>query len=108
MSREIKFRSWHKGVKEMSYDDHLSPNMVHYFKAVPIIMMQFTGIIDCNGVDIYDGDIIMGEDGEKEIVSWAEQSTGWYPFASQIKSIRDVNKSVLVLGNIYQNPELLK
>ncbi|MGG1363540.1 YopX family protein [Bacillus velezensis] len=54
--REIKFRSWIKDKKEMLYEFTLKqPTTSHCQKNV---LMQYTGIKDKNGHEIYEGDII--------------------------------------------------
>jgi len=90
-----------------------------------IILQQFTGLKDKNGKEIYDGDIItfteidedscMGkEDTYTGKVEWIDEISQWrfiYPsgqrtelhFIVQLPTIR----SCEVIGNIYENPELL-
>lgn len=83
-------------------------------------LMQFTGLLDCKGKEIYEGDIIMSRNPKKSgIVVFGEHSnslgkySGW--FIKRIlkignpknESIIDFNVSE-VIGNIYENPELLK
>ncbi|MDE7104661.1 MAG: YopX family protein [Ruminococcus sp.] len=78
---------------------------------------QYTGLTDRNGVKIFEGDIIEGFD-EKEnrsficVVEYDDCSAAFYAMPNDINifiSFSDIDcGDITVLGNIYDNPELLE
>lgn len=72
------------------------------------ILMQYTGLKDKNGVEIYEGDIIEC-DNEKHLISWNNEQSGFWPFTTRIGNLYErIRLGFEVIGNIYENPELLK
>jgi len=81
------------------------------------ILLEYTGFLDKNEVEIYEGDIIEGvHDGDefKSNVYWDDAgfcvtvANQYFPWLGEIMPIHDsVMKCIEVIGNIYENPELL-
>jgi len=82
-------------------------------------LMQYTGL-RTNGKEIYEGDILTGhtsyeKDNDEEIwtkknpciVTWIDREAGFYPFTLNNRWRCDV-VNIEIIGNIYENPELLK
>ena len=133
MKREIKFRAWDKEQKEMIFEGvEYQLRLVGYlpgneFKESNIIgfteldnmrfdLMQFTGLHDKNGKEIYEGDIVnMVYDepyNRPHIVIW-HLNKFIAIHLSQYKKGNDFVDGKLpnsynakVIGNIYENPEL--
>lgn len=109
--RTIKFRAWNWG-KVSVYEpvqfeeDHLwswqdvnNPNN-------NFVLMQYTGLHDKNGKEIYEGDIISGYYAPHEVKMkniGAEENGTLYAWNIDI----DVLDKTEVIGNIYENPELI-
>ncbi len=79
----------------------------------PKAIGEYTGLTDKNGVKIFEGDILRNNGGEKFVVAYSEK---WVRFVAQEVenglmfewSMWDANKVTEVIGNIHDNPELLK
>lgn len=121
-NRDIKFRAWNPITKRMSTSTIGLHNAFCFIPAC--LMMEFTGLKDSNGVEIYEGDIIKytSHDGyllpdfiaeicyANEYASFGFQVNGdparWKAFAEFDEVQRDVLDYVCVIGNIYENLEL--
>lgn len=133
--REIKFRAWDGELKEMiGPEEVLSCSFIgldgEWLGLSDLLkgeggfeLMQYTGLKDKNGVEIYEGDIVEafshGVKGTFEVKWRQEGSPSWILFpawqSSQMWYLHAVETekgyykdNVTVVGNIYENPELLK
>lgn len=149
MDREIKFRAWDGDNFRMYYSDKNNEDIIwtifenniyiqeltqfdtnpggfgheqtyDYVRIENQVLMQYTGLKDKNGVEIYEGDIV-------KYGTWALESADYYrdskrriinivfnpKKAAYMASDNDVwnfaiYSDVEVIGNIYENPELIK
>lgn len=135
--REIKFRAWDIKDKIMWYPtlisigslyrnelyshpskkfDHEKGNLISYGENGDHELMQYTGLKDKNGKEIYEGDILYRETRgwfdtnkiykEKVIVKY--KSDGFYGKGTSLRFFLTSKTPFYVIGNIYENPELLK
>lgn len=106
--REIKFRFWNK--RDKCWEDGLlktSPYYQNPFLRDDLIPCQYTGLKDKDGKEIYEGDIVKSYVIREQIIEVKFINGSFYPFTNGI-DFRIESQDVEVIGNIYENPELLE
>ena len=151
--REIKFRAWHKGKKEIidveeidfmnkvinyienDYENNRQEIIGAYFEDIEL--MEYTGLKDKNGKEIYEGDVVKlihtGIEISADRLEDLKRFVGIIKYENGIFKIVRTEKSLIeskyfemeqkkvseifiysklydleVVGNIYENPELIK
>lgn len=119
--REIKFRAWNNKQMYYSPDDVFVLDYsgwklgeigygwdVDGVSSDQGILMQFTGLIDKNKKEIYEGDICNTRDGDLLICKDYNEFIYTVLYSEDHSGLNGyTQKDLEVIGNIYENPELL-
>ena len=121
-----KFRAWLKKEQKMdNYIDHISwledelycigDGITYMVSAEDLVLMQSTGLVDKNGKEIFEGDVLDYK-GRKALVRWHGSYASFiYRFVDELQKRKTEWKPLYlaymkceIIGNIYENPELVE
>jgi hypothetical protein len=126
--REIKFRAWHVTQKRMFSAEEMGKDQLTLsvdgrgfvnvsgastklstFYGENMIPMQYTGLKDENGKEIFEGDIL-NHDGVRFDAAWDNVLGSWMCWPIQAEGPRHLHELAelsRIVGNIYENPEMI-
>lgn len=126
MSREIKFRVWDNQENTMFYnEDILNIQFAENFIRIEnekyafnsfldeVILMQYIGLKDCNGKEIYEGDIVEDNFGDRYEVVFEDYKFNLKDFYCGCFDIpndgfSELRDKLKVIGNIYEDGDLME
>ena len=113
--REIKFRAWDKSNEEMFNVESINfqerrvyKDTVTYCKFDNIELMEYTGLKDLAGKEIYEGDILFESSGDEYYKVVFENGSFRAEVDEYSLDLEDYAHICEVVGNIYENPELME
>lgn len=135
MNREIKFRIWDIENKEMLKVQELDfeptfyggriairPDQYNdYFDTEDMILMQYTGLHDKNGKEIYEEDVVKITNKNSKVIPikpliaqivWSEEYLAYILITTSVKDAFEnlgdyIDYDIEVIGDVFDNPELL-
>lgn len=108
MKREIKFRAWDKENKKMAQVSRIDfgPGGIKYL-IDDSVLLEYTGLHDKNGREIYEGDVVKNEYGKVMEVQYDPRSAAFGVGDYYFGTIGS-GKTLEVIGNIFENTEMLE
>jgi len=122
--KNFKFRAWDKDHKYMEYTDK---NLIVTFGEKGIVnatdlsdiysaceymqnyeLMQSTGLKDNDGIEFYKKDIVRNIDSEELGVVEYDEGQFRVSYNGVSEQLWEIDKDLQIIGNIYENPELLE
>ena len=130
MSKEIKFRAWDKETGKMHYqinkprtDENINDELIIQFDCTGYsartknkyigsdCLMQYTGLKDKNGKEIFEGDVVFSESNQyykQDEIVWDCYDMGWEIGKKDSWKLRSpMSSKTEIIGSIYENPELM-
>ncbi len=112
--REIKFRAWNIQqskmieVRKIDFIFYGNPSVISdvSYPDDENILMQYTGLKDRNGKEIYEGDIVKDVIGVGNIIYFETYTSFMILYKNE--KLHNLNIDLEVIGNIYENKDLLK
>ena len=121
--REIKFRAWDDVNKVMVYGININGGKpvkpgFQWFNTENGILhsepQQYTGLKDCNGKEIYEGDLLQHTNGTIAEIQYSDDLASFVAVYTQNGNTemdyldKEIVSECKIVGNIYENPELLE
>lgn len=110
--REIKFRFFDPTTKEMNYQEKLIHHHSIWISGIYYeTLMECTGLKDKEDKELYEGDIVRCYEHKESFVGVVEFMHGMFGFRDKDSDFIELAcwvTSLDILGNIYENPELLE
>ena len=116
---DLKFRDWDAKYKLMDYSEKFDSLAEFFSECTEGVIMQWTGLVDKTGRDIYEGDVLASAGGHTRLVSFQADNGSfcmahlnhlnmtwanpWQPM--QQEYLNEFKHEVV--GNIFENPELI-